>query len=175
MHPTDGKDPAEALSGFHKAFFLPAFDDADWTRGRDKGGLFGRFGYGDLFDGVDIKKTANPAHRHTAYFRHAFTTDTKHDHLELRCQRDDGIIVYLDGQQVIRDNVGPGDEAYLLPSTTSMGVENDLEIHRLQIRGALSPGNHTLAISVHNTERFSSDIYLGGVTLVAVEPFANDN
>ena len=54
--------------------------------------------------------------RHSAYFRHQFTTSKKHTNLELRCRRDDGIIVYLDGKEVVRDNMEPGDDAYLLHS-----------------------------------------------------------
>ena len=172
LHPTDGKDPAESLPDLHKTFALPAFDDSQWTHGRDKGGLAGGFGYGDVFDGVDIGRPENGAHRHTAYFRHAFTTDTEHAHLELRCQRDDGIIVYLDGKEVIRDNIQSGEEAYLLQCTETMTVENDGMVHRLPIPGTLAPGPHTLAISVHNTAGGSADGYLGGVTLVEVDPAA---
>ena len=137
--------------------------------GPRQGRALGGFGYGDVFDGVDIGKPEDEAHRHTAYFRHAFTTDTEHAHLELRCQRDDGIIVYLDGKEVVRDNVEPGEEAYLLHSTAFMGVEDDGVVHRFPIPGTLAAGTHTLAISVHNTAEDSSDLYLGGVTLVEVE------
>ena len=70
------------------------------------------------------------------------------------------------------NNVKPGDEAYLLPATTMMGLENDGVPHRLPIPGTLAPGPHTLAISVHNISGASSDLYLGGVTLVEIEPAA---
>ena len=38
----------------------------------------------------------------SAYFRHAFTTTEEHTNLELRCQFDDGLIIYLDGKEVAR-------------------------------------------------------------------------
>ena len=173
LHPTDGKDPAESVPDFHKTFALPGFDDSQWTVGRDKGGLAGGFGYGDVFDGVDIGRPENGAHRHTAYFRHAFTTDTEHKHLELRCQRDDGIIVYLDGREVLRDNVGDGGEAYLLHCIMVRAVDDEGVDHRFPLPGALAPGPHTLALSVHNTAGPGSDLYLGRVTLVEVEPAAD--
>ncbi|MFN0126297.1 MAG: hypothetical protein ACKV19_06385 [Verrucomicrobiales bacterium] len=42
-------------------------------------------------------------------------------------------------------------------------------IHRFPIPGTLAPGNHILAISVHDTEAPSSDLRLGGVALVEAE------
>ncbi len=169
LHPLDGKDPAESMPGFHAAFFLPDFDDSRWKTGQDSADPAGGFGYGLSFAGVDIGRPANEAHRHTAYFRHRFRTDREHASLELRCQRDDGIIVYLDGKEVLRDNMEPGAEGYLLHCAEPMRPENDGRFHRFPIPGSLSAGEHTLAISVHNTALPSSDLRLGGVTIVEVE------
>ena len=51
-------------------------------------------------------------------------------------------------------------------ATVPQGPENDGVIHRFPIPGTLAPGDHLLAISVHNTELPSSDLRIGGVTLV---------
>ena len=86
----------------------------------------------------------------------------------LRCWRDDGIVVYLDGREVLRDNVEPGPEGYLLPAMQTMSGHNDgLEL-QFPIAGSLAPGPHLLAISLHNTANASSDLLLGGIKLVAV-------
>ena len=51
----------------------------------------------------------------------------------------------------------------------AMGKEDEGVVHRYPIPGELAPGPHVLAISVHNTAQPSSDLRLGGVTLVAVK------
>ena len=166
LHPTDGVDPAVSHPNFHKTFFMTGYDDSAWKSGKDSADPNGGFGYGPGFNGVNIGLPPDENHRHTAYFRHRFTTDKPHARLELRCQRDDAIIVYLDGVEVLRDNLTAGPEAYLLAASIPQGPDNDGVIHRFPIPGTLAPGPHLLAISVHNTELPSSDLRLGGITLV---------
>ena len=172
LHPTDGKDPAESTPGFHTAFFRPDFDDSKWKTGTDSADPSGGLGYGLNFTGLSIGKPEAMAHRRTAYFRHAFKTDKLSAGLELRCRLDDGVIVYLDGKEVIRDNVEPGADAYLLGATKALGPDNDSEVHRFPIPGTLAAGEHLLVISIHNTAQPSSDLRLGGVTLVETKPAA---
>ncbi|MGH8245426.1 MAG: hypothetical protein ACREUU_03235, partial [Gammaproteobacteria bacterium] len=172
LHPTDGVDPAGSHPDFHTTFFTPGDDDSAWKSGKDSADPNGGFGYGADFNGVNIGLPPEETHRHTAYFRHRFTTDKPHARLELRCQRDDALIVYLDGVEVLRDNLPAGPEAYLHSATIPQGPNNDGVIHRFPIRGTLAPGTHLLAISLHNTELPSSDLRIGGITLVeaAEEP-----
>ncbi len=166
LHPVDGVDPAEADADFHTTFFTAGYDDSGWKTDKDSTNPNGGFGYGRDFAGVDIGMPEDETHRHTAWFRHRFTTDKAHASLELRCQRDDALIVYLDGKEVLRDNLPQGPDAYLLSATTPQKPDNDGVVHRFQIPGTLEPGEHILAISVHNTELPSSDLRLGGITLV---------
>jgi len=174
LHPTDGVDPAVSQTNFHTAFFTSGYDDSAWKSSKDSAAPNGGFGYGSGFNGVDIGLPPDETHRHSAYFRHRFTTDKSHTRLELRCQRDDAIIVYLDGVEVLRDNLPAGPEAYLLSATIPQPPDNDGVVHRFAIPVTLAPGQHVLAISVHNTELPSSDLRLGGITLVetAEEPQA---
>ncbi len=169
LHPTNSKDPAEAVPDFHTTFFLPDFDDSAWTAGRDSAGPDGGFGYGISFRGVSIGTPDDMKYRRTAYFRHRFTTDKTCGNLELRCQRDDGIIVYFDGKELLRDNVAAGADSWALPAAVTMNHGNDGVVYAYPLTGTLEPGTHTLAISVHNTSHPSSDLRLGGVTLVEVE------
>ena len=140
--------------------------DSAWKSGKDNAAPNGGFGYGSGFNGVDIGLPPDENHRHSAYFRHRFTTDKPHARLELRCQRDDALIVYLDGVDVLRDNLPAGPEAYLLSATRPQRADNDGVVHRFPIPGTLASGTHLLAISVHNTELPSSDLRIGGITLV---------
>jgi tetratricopeptide (TPR) repeat protein len=172
LHPVDGVDPATGHSDFHTTFFTTGFDDSAWKSGKDSADPDGGFGYGPGFTGIDIGLPPDETQRHSAYFRHRFTTDKPHASLELRGQRDDAIIVYLDGKEVLRDNLPAGPDAYLLSATVPQRSDNDGVVHRFPIPGTLAPGEHLLAISVHNTKLPSSDLRLGGVTLVetAEEP-----
>ena len=73
---------------------------------------------------------------------------------------------------MIRDNVEPGAEACLPGATKALGPDSDSLVHRFPIPGTLAAGDHLLAISVHNTTQPSSDLYLGGVTLLEAKPDA---
>jgi hypothetical protein len=169
LHPVDGKDPAESIPAFHTTFFMPGFDDSKWHTGRDSDDPDGGFGYGPGFKGVNIEKPEDMAHRRTAYFRHSFKTGKPCSNLELSCRRDDGIVVYLDGREILRDNVQAGPDAYKLSAATTVDPGDERIVHRFPIAGTLRPGSHILAISVHNTSQPSADLRLGGVTLKQAE------
>ena len=171
LHPVDGVDPAESDPDFHRRFFLADYDDSAWRSGTDSEEPTGGFGYGDKgFTGVDIGTPSAKALGKSAYFRHRFTTDEEFTNLELRCHRDDGIIVYLDGKEVARGNMSDGEEAYRLPAAGTVGGDDETTVYRLPLDDVtLPPGEHVLAISLHNTEVPSSDLRIGGITLVEVE------
>ena len=63
-----------------------------------------------------------------------------------------------------------------LPNTWSLNAiqglgENELEVTMARpLPGELAPGENTLAISVHLFNGFNSNLRLGNVTLVEVEP-----
>lgn len=48
--------------------------------------------------------------RKAAHFRLQFSKDRTYGNLVLKCQRDDGIIVDWDGQEVARDKVQEGEK-----------------------------------------------------------------
>ena len=105
-----------------------------------------------------------------AYFRHRFTTEKPFDNLELRCQRDAGIVVYLDGQEVGRGNMVEGEERFELAAESIVGDAAEATAFRLPLEGViLEPGDHVLAISLHNHGEPSSDLRIGEITLVEVE------
>jgi WD40 repeat protein/serine/threonine protein kinase/tetratricopeptide (TPR) repeat protein len=168
LHPVDGRDPEITFPGFHQQFTRLDFDDSQWRAGEDNGGPAGGFGYGLNFAGVGIGKP-EMKDRHTAYFRHRFTTTKPHTGLTLRCHRDDGIIVYLDGKEILRDNMEPGEDAYLLHAERAMDREDEGVVHRFAMTVDLKPGPHVLAISVHNCARPNSDLRLGSISLVETE------
>ncbi len=168
LHPTDGTDPETNVPQFHASFFKADFDDSSWNSGRDGEGTTGGFGYGEAwFTGLDIEKPKK-GNRHSAYFRCRFTTTGAHSHLELRCQRDDGLIVYLDGKEFGRDNMPKEPAAYQLHALESVYSEEQ-QIYRIPLSGGIDAGDHVLAISLHNQSDTSSDLRIGDISLVAVE------
>ncbi len=181
LHPTDGVDPATTVAQFHTTFPSPSFDDSNWNLDRGSKDLTGGFGYSHdrkWFTGIAIGKPRG-GERHSAYFRCRFTTSSSHSHIELRCQRDDGLIVYLDGKEVGRDNMPAGADAYrinaLAPQTHALDSvhSHDQQIYRIPLRGGIESGEHVLAISLHNQDAESSDLRIGTISLVAVEPLSD--
>ena len=154
LHPTDGIDPEQVTPGFHRKFPQLDFDDSDWNVDNDSTGPHGGFRFGE--PGIVDIGTPPAGTISTAYFRHEFNTDEPLTNLAIKMLRDDGVIVYLDGSEVGRDNMGPQNgapEAFQLTassdSITSVGQERG--IVEFPLAGSLEPGRHVLAISLHGS------------------------
>ena len=89
------------------AWFGSAFDDSAWNAG------LAELGYGDG-DGTEFATSisfgSDPERKFiTTYFRKGFTVDettlASLESLQLTIQRDDGALVYLNGTEVVRDNL----------------------------------------------------------------------
>lgn len=174
LHPTDGVDPGKADKEFHKTWHTLEFDDAEWKTGQDSEGEHGGFAYGEEdFTGVEIGlpdaddpiDTTKPVKRRTAYFRHTFETKDEATSLVLKLQRDDGIVVYLDGKEVARDNVGLNDDSYELMAHTTTSGEAETQLREYKLKGPLPAGKHVLAISLHNRAGGSSDLRIAEISL----------
>ena len=163
LHPTDGVDPAESDEDFHTTFFQLDFEDESWEVGLDGKGPGAGFGYGDDLE-VNIGKPKS-GKRHTAYFRHRFVTKTGFKGMSIKMQRDDGIIVYLDGKEVVRDNMKSGADAYLLTADKTTGGQDETQVREYWIPGEIRSGEHVLAISLHNHSTTSSDLRLAEISL----------
>ncbi|MCA9148377.1 MAG: hypothetical protein KDA92_03710 [Planctomycetales bacterium] len=180
LHPTDGKDPAEKVEDFHKTFFNADFDDAKWKEGQDKAGAHDGFGYGGVgedegdFTGVDLG-TPTSENRKTAYLRHKFVTKEDQENLVLKCQRDDGIIVYIDGKEVLRNNVEKDKaDAYDLFANVTVGGTEETKVNTFKLDTKLPAGEHVIAISLHNREGGSSDLRVAEISLETAEPEQDD-
>lgn len=163
LHPIDGIDPATDDEDFHTTFHLTHFNDSAWMTDVDKQGADGGFGYGDLVT-IDIG-TPPEDERRTAYFRHRFSTDKDYDNLFVRLRRDDGVIIYLDGVEVARDNVQQGSDSFELLATQTVSSQEETALQRIALNGSLPAGNHVLAISLHNRGTTSSDLRLAEISL----------
>jgi len=165
LHPSDGADPAKTVADFHTTFMKADFDDSKWNTAKDSAGPHGGFGYGEEgFTGQDIG-TPDPENRKTAYFRHKFKTEKGLKDLVLKLQRDDGVIIYLDGKEVGRDNVGGGDDKYDLYAADTISAEGETKVESVKLEGSIEPGEHILAISLHNRPGGSTDLRIAEISL----------
>ena len=136
------------------------FPDDGWASGT------AQLGYGDGDEVTVVDYGGNAANKHiTTYFRHEFTVDdaSTYTDLTLRLLRDDGAVVYVNGQEMIRDNMPAApaliDYQTLAPGFTAVPEENQFFTHTLD-PGSLVDGTNVLAVEVHQAGVSSSDISL---------------
>ncbi|MFK7936209.1 MAG: alkaline phosphatase PhoX [Saprospiraceae bacterium] len=138
-------------------------------------------GYGD----ADITTVLNfggdvTNKRTTYYFRHIFNL-TQVDciaGLNINILRDDGAIIYLNGQEVFRTNMPAGVVNASTFASGPIGGNGELTYHEIQLSGAqLVDGDNLVAVEVHQHSLGSSDIRfdLGMTTipLVATDHISN--
>ena len=133
-----------------------AFNDSAWASGA------GQLGYGDGDEATVVSYGANSRNKHvTTYFRHQFDVadSAAFQGLSLNLLRDDGVVVYLNGVEVLRDNMALGDVDYKTYAnrTVSGSAEKQYTQHSLPIT-ALVAGTNTLAVEIHQRNASSSDI-----------------
>lgn len=129
-----------------------AFDDAQWPVGPAE------LGYGDG-DEATVTRVGEAPHPITAYFRHAFNLPegSTFTRLRLRLVRDDGAAVYLNGKEVLRDNLPDGALTFETKASDSTENENAFRSWTLSTE-ALVPGRNVLAVEVHQANATSSDL-----------------
>jgi len=101
----------------------------------------------------------------TTYLRHTFTLDSTHGiaNLLVDILRDDGVVVYLNGFEVVewRENMNPGATTY---NTYSAGVVSSPDQNTYFTRSAdvahrLRIGTNAVAVELHQCNAGSSDLY----------------
>jgi hypothetical protein len=133
----------------------PGFDDAAWKSGAAPLG----YGEDDLSTTVGFGGDGEAKHM-TAYFRASFQVADPAGLRAVRIwlRRDDGAAIYLNGKEIVRDNLppdaGPGDGSLL---TVSRDAEAAFFPHELP-PDALRAGDNTLAVEVHQSSGSSSDL-----------------
>ena len=148
------------------------FNDASWASGP------GVLGYTDGNDQINTTISFGPdsAAKHiTYYFRRVFTVadPAAFTSLLLKTLRDDGVIVYLNGREIFRDNMPAGAPAYTTSASSSLEAGSYLQ-QSLPITGLIA-GNNLIAVEVHQNGPTSSDVVfdlaLDGLTAAPAAPF----
>lgn len=141
------------------------FNDAAWAQGP------GLLGYGNGGEGTVISFGPDAQNkRTTAYFRRRFSVANPAVFKELRllCQRDDAVMVYLNGTRIYQDNFAATvTEANITYATTAL---DSTEPGVYQQTNGISPtllvaGDNWLCAEVHQVEPTSSDLAFDGELL----------
>ena len=127
------------------------YSDAAWARGT------GEFGYGDD-DETTLTSKFDAAGDLviTTYFRHLFAPGNlaEFDTFTMSLLRDDGAVVYLNGQELGRTNMGDGPVSYdtFATDASEQTIQVDIE------PSAFVAGINVLAVEIHQRSLTSSDI-----------------
>lgn len=99
----------------------------------------------------------------TTYFRRTFTLASSEVVTSLAASllRDDGVVVYINGTEVLRDNMPSGAMSYTnFASANASSVEQTNRLARtIGAVGALRAGENVVAVEVHQANASSTDLY----------------
>jgi len=95
----------------------------------------------------------------TTYFRHDFQVNDSSNitNLTLRLVRDDGAVVYLNGQEILRSNMEVGIPITNTTLANDIGG-NDWVKYQVNVTGILVNGENHMAVEIHQGSLGSSDI-----------------
>jgi uncharacterized repeat protein (TIGR01451 family) len=152
------------------AWQAPAFIDAAWKTGT------GKFGYGDpVGPGGTVVYSGCPPSNYplpenptpgcgtkyiTTYFRRNFNITGISNYLGfiIKTFRDDGIAIYINGNEVVRDNL-PAAAAYNTTAPVAAGDDGQVENIFANIPASyFLEGNNTIAVEIHQNASTSSDL-----------------
>lgn len=129
------------------------YDDSAWDSGP------GKLGYGD--DAVtELDYGGDSSDKHPCYyFRRTFAMSYRPESASVWVLRDDGVVVYLNGTEVARDNMDAGTTAYEDEASGTVGGSEEAQFFRFRIDPELLVvGTNVLAAEVHQGSASSSDL-----------------
>ena len=129
------------------------FNDSAWPSGPAK------LGFGDGDEATVIPGGPSNARFTTVYFRRSFQLQDPGavSNLTVQLRRDDGAIVYLNGVEIVRDNIAPGPVNYGTYATNA--ADDGVTFFSFPIDPSLLlPGSNQLAAEVHQSSATSSDL-----------------
>ena len=132
------------------------FDDGAWQSGP------AQLGYGDGGEATVVSFGPDSENKYiTTYFRHRFTATnvTEITALAMHLVRDDGAVVYLNGEEARRINLAAGAVQYDTTTTTFVGGGDESTFFEYALDPAyLVEGSNGVAVEIHQAGGTSSDI-----------------
>ncbi len=132
------------------------FNDLSWAVGNAE------LGYGDGGESTVVSFGPTSTAKYiTTYFRKNFSVNhlSAYTGLKLKIMRDDGIVVYINGTEVLRNNMPSGTIIYsTLASAAINGAdESAFNFYNIPLT-SLTNGINTIAVEIHQNAANSSDI-----------------
>jgi len=141
-------------------WLAPGFDDSGWASGPAP------LGYGDangIFPVTTNSYGLDASNKFTTtYFRRSVTVSNvaAYTNIAMRVQRDDGIIVYLNGAEVFRQNMPLGAVTYTTFASTVIGGADENTWYSTNLSGQqFVEGANVFAVEVHQSDLTSSDLW----------------
>jgi hypothetical protein len=128
------------------------YEDDGWESGP------AQLGYGDGDEATTVSFGPSATNKYvTTYFRHTFEVQdvTGITNLLVRLLRDDGGIVYLNGVEIFRSAMPPGEVNYL---TLASGAGSSTFVSTNVDPAVLLTGRNLLAVEIHQMSLSSSDL-----------------
>jgi hypothetical protein len=154
-HQTDGGQYIDV--GIRGSWKDVGFDDAAWASGA------AQLGYGEGDEATIIGFGPDPNNRYTTtYFRQSFTVADPNvfGGALVRFLRDDGGVVYLNGTEVFRSNMGGGLPDWpIMAPTTSLPADGTTTYYLANVPAdLLRPGTNVMAVEIHLDNANSPDL-----------------
>ncbi len=138
------------------AWIEPGFNDSGWSSGAAE------LGYGDGDEATVVGFGGDPDNRHTTtYFRNTFhVTDPDSFIIVILGSviRDDGVAIYVNGQETFRNNLAPGAAFDTFADSTISGAAEDAAVAFTVPKSRLVEGDNVVAVEIHQDAADSSDI-----------------
>ncbi len=138
------------------AWSSSTFNDAVWASGNAE------LGYGDGDEATVVSYGSSSSNKHiTTYFRKTINVvnPSQYFSLDLQAVRDDGIVVYINGVEVWRDNMPGGSIIHTTTANSTISFGGESAWNQITISPTyLVNGNNVIAIEIHQENGSSSDI-----------------
>ena len=145
----NGQDPGPGWTALHH-------DTSSWKMGNSK------LGYGEGDEATVVSFGPNAADKYlTTWFRHSFEFEDGPaiTSAALRVVRDDGIVAYLNGTEVFRDNLPEGAILSSTPALAAVSGADEFTWLSAPVPvGLFTNGENVLAAEVHQVNGTSSDL-----------------
>lgn len=146
------------------------YDDANWAYGDAP------LGYGDGRASTVIDYGNDTLNRHvTTYFRHLFEVEdaSQYDSLLFDVLRDDGVIVYVNGEEAFRQNMRVGPVTFDDYAQNNVAGPAETAYYRSKTGNLLRDGLNVIAVELHQSDPTSDDVAFDmevSFTLPPLEP-----
>jgi hypothetical protein len=137
------------------AWRATAFNDAAWASGN------AQLGYGDGDEATVVSYGPNASAKYiTTYFRKTINIANPGDFsaFNVSVKRDDGVVIYVNGTEVYRNNMPTGTISYTTLASSAAGDDGNTAQNFSLATSAFVSGDNVVAVEMHQNAGTSSDL-----------------